>query len=95
MAYRQALEVRTRATLPQDWAAPEQPGRFLQTPGERTAGEAGTAPPAEAVAAQAWASGSSPRHAPKGWATTQTNLGILPKAERTAGEGARPSWPRP
>ena len=51
-AYRQALEVRTRETLPQDWAMTQNNlGNALRDQGIRTGGERGIQLLAEAVAA--------------------------------------------
>ena len=51
-AYRQALEIRARAALPQDWAMTQNNvGIALKTQGNRTEGAAGTQLLAEAVTA--------------------------------------------
>src|SRR5262249_39263604 len=75
-AFRQALEVFTRATLPQHWAMTQQNlGNVLQAQGERTAGEAGTALLAQAVATYPPAlEGLTPAPLPQHWAVTQQNL---------------------
>ena len=75
-AYRQALEVFTRATLPQHWATTQTNlGNVLRAQGEHTAGEAGTALLAEAVAAYRQALEVRTRATlPQDWAATQQNL---------------------
>ena len=88
-AYRKALEVYTRAALPQGWAmAQNNLGNALGTQGERTEGAAGTQPLAEAVTAFRKALEVYTRAAlPQDWATTQSNLGnaLRTQGERTEG----------
>ena len=73
-AYRAALEERTRARAPLDWAGKQNGlGNALSLLGER---ESGTARLEEAVAAYRAALEELPRaHAPRTWAMTQNNLG--------------------
>ena len=75
-AYRQALEVRTRETLPQDWAATQNNlGIALEEQGIRTGGERGTQLLAEAVAAYRQALEVRTRETlPPQWAQTHNNL---------------------
>jgi tetratricopeptide (TPR) repeat protein len=75
-AYRQALEVRTRETLPQQWATPQNNlGVALGDQGIRTGGERGTQLLAEAVAAYRQALEVRTRETlPPQWAQTHDNL---------------------
>jgi exonuclease VII small subunit len=74
VAYRAALEERTRERVPLDWAMTQSNlGNALSTLGER---ESGTARLEEAVAAYREALEERTRErVPMQWATTQTNLG--------------------
>jgi tetratricopeptide (TPR) repeat protein len=84
-AYRQALAVRTRADLPQDWAMIQNNlGNALWTFGERQGGGEGTRHLAGAVEAYRQALAVfTPAELPQYWATTQNNLG---SALRSLGE---------
>ena len=75
-AYRQALEVRTRETLPQDWAQTQNNlGIALREQGIRTGGERGTQLLAEAVTAYRQALEVYTRETlPQQWAQTHNNL---------------------
>ena len=75
-AYRQALEVRTRETLPQQWAMTQNNlGATLGDQGIRTGGERGTQLLAEAVAAYRQALEVRTRETlPPQWAQTHDNL---------------------
>ncbi len=75
-AYRQALEVYTRETLPQDWATTQNNlGIALGDQGIRTGGERGTQLLAEAVAAYRQALEVCTRETlPPQWAQTHNNL---------------------
>ncbi len=75
-AYRQALDVRTRPDLPQDWAMTQNNlGSALAEQGTRTGGERGTQLLAEAVTAYRQALEVRTAEAlPMGWAQTQRNL---------------------
>jgi tetratricopeptide (TPR) repeat protein len=89
-AYRQALEVSTRADHPVDWAMTMQnlAGALWQQ-GTRTGGEAGTALLAQAVAAYRQALQVSTRaDHPVQWAGTMQNLAIALRNQgiRTGGE---------
>ncbi|MGB5834984.1 MAG: hypothetical protein WBG92_23780 [Thiohalocapsa sp.] len=89
-AYRQALVVRTRAELPQDWAMTQNNrGTALSEQGTRTGGEAGRELLAEAVAAFRQALVVRTRaELPQDWAMTQNNLGnaLSEQGIRTGGE---------
>ena len=89
-AYRQALEVYTRETLPQQWATTQNNlGITLGDQGIRTGGERGTQLLAEAVAAYRQALEVYTRETlPQQWATTQNNLGATlgDQGIRTGGE---------
>jgi hypothetical protein len=75
-AYRAALTVYTRDSLPQDWARTQNNlGIVLQQQGIRTEGEAGAELLSQAVAAYREALTVFTRESlPQDWATTQTNL---------------------
>jgi tetratricopeptide (TPR) repeat protein len=75
-AFNQALEVYTRETLPQDWAATQNNlGNALQAQGSRTDGEHGTQLLAEAVATYRQALAVYTRETlPQQWAQTHHNL---------------------
>ena len=75
-AYRQALEVFTRATLPQHWATTQTNlGNVLRAQGEHTAGEAGTALPGRGRGGYRQALEVRTRATlPQDWAATQQNL---------------------
>ena len=77
-AYRQALTVRTRDDLPQDWARTQNNlGGALGALGERMGGPEGLRRLNEAVEAYRQALTVSTRNdLPQQWATTQNNLGI-------------------
>jgi hypothetical protein len=89
-AYRAALTVRTKAQLPQQWAATQNNlGNVLGDQGTRTGGEAGTRLLAEAVAAyRAALTVRTQAELPQDWATTQNNLGnvLREQGTRTGGE---------
>ena len=89
-AYRQALEVRTREQLPQQWAMTQNNlGVALQEQGIRTGGEAGAHLLAEAVTAYRQALEVYTREQlPQDWAMTQNNLGnaLQEQGIRTGGE---------
>ena len=82
--------IRTRETLPQDWAMTQNNlGIALRDQGIRTGGERGTQLLAEAVAAYRQALEVRTRETlPQQWATTQNNLGTALKDQgiRTGGE---------
>ena len=82
-AYRTALDVYTRADLPQQWATTQNNlGNALQRQGERTSGEEGMRLLAEAVAAYRTALDVRTRaDLPQDWAMTQNNLGVALKAQ--------------
>jgi tetratricopeptide (TPR) repeat protein len=86
-AYRAALEVRTRAQLPQDWAATQNNlGSVLSALGERAEGSEGLKYLNEAVVAYRAALEVRTRtQLPQKWAMTQNNLG---NALRNLGERA-------
>ena len=77
-AYRQALTVRTRDDLPQDWARTQNNlGIALWALGERLGGPEGLRRLSEAVEAYRQALTVHTRDdLPQDWATTQNNLGI-------------------
>jgi tetratricopeptide (TPR) repeat protein len=89
-AYREALTVRTKAQLPQDWAMTQNNlGTVLGDQGTRTGGKEGTELLAEAVTAYRAALTVRTKEAlPQDWATTQNNLGIVlaDQGVRTRGE---------
>ena len=92
-AYRAALEVRTRASLPQDWAMTQNNlGNALQEQGTRSPGEAGRALLAQAVEAYRAALEVYTRASlPQDWAMTQNNLGnaLQEQGTRSPGEAGR------
>ena len=98
-AYRQALEVYTRETLPQQWAMTQNNlGIALRDQGIRTGGERGTQLLAEAVAAYRQALEVYTRETlPQDWAMTQNNLGIALRDQgiRTAASAAPSCSPKP
>ena len=77
-AYRQALTVRKRDDLPQDWAMTQNNlGAALQALGERQGGPEGLRRLNEAVEAYRQALTVFTRDdLPQDWATTQNNLGL-------------------
>ncbi|MGF1508393.1 MAG: hypothetical protein ACFB9M_02700 [Myxococcota bacterium] len=83
-AYRNALEVRTRAALPQDWATTQNNlGNALSEQGIRTGGPEGAGLLAEAVTAYRNALEVYTRDAlPQDWAMTQSNLRELQRVAR-------------
>jgi tetratricopeptide (TPR) repeat protein len=89
-AYRQALEVYTRADSPQDWAVTQTNlGNALQAQGQRAVGERGMQLLADAVTAYREILEVRTRaDSPQDWAATQTNLGhvLAIQGERTVGE---------
>jgi tetratricopeptide (TPR) repeat protein len=88
-AHRSALEVRTKADLPQDWAATQNNlGAALRELGMRSSGEEGRKLLAEAVAAYRSAlEVYTKADLPQGWAMTQNNLGAaLYDLGRSSGE---------
>ena len=91
-AYRAALGIRTRETVPLDWAMTQMNlGKALERLGER---ESGTARLEEAVSAYRAALTERTRErAPLDWAITQMNLGAaletLPESARTGQGGSR------
>ena len=88
-AYRQALTVRTRDDLPQDWAMTQNNlGIALRALGERQGGPEGLRRLNEAVEAYRQALTVRKRDdLPQDWATTQNNLGsaLWALGERRAG----------
>ena len=91
-AYRAALDVYTRESLPQQWAMTQNNlGAALQERGIRTTSEAGARLLSEAVAAYRAALDVYTRESlPQQWAMTQNNLGAALKEQgiRTAGEAS-------
>ena len=77
-AYRSALEVRTKADLPQDWAKTQNNlGTALAELGTRSGGEEGRKLLEDAVAAYRSAlEVYTKADLPQDWAMTQNNLGI-------------------
>ena len=76
-AYREALKVRTREQLPQEWAATQNNlGATLSSQGKRAEGSDGVRLLGEAVAAyREVLKVYTNEHLPQQWATTQHNLG--------------------
>ena len=91
-AFRSALEVYTRATLPQDWAATQNNlGIALSGQAARTSGQAGVNLLIQAVIAYRRALEVHTRATlPQKWATTQSNLGaaLSGQAGRASGQSA-------
>jgi tetratricopeptide (TPR) repeat protein len=91
-AYRAALEVRTQADLPQDWAMTQNNlGNALEDQGERSSGAQATDLLAQAVRAyRAALEVQTKAELPQDWATTQNNLGIalMDQGERSSGAQA-------
>ncbi|WP_293991213.1 DUF4062 domain-containing protein [Sphingomonas sp.] len=89
-AYRSALTVFTKQTVPEGWASIQNNlGNALKTQGERTNGEAGLAVLNDAVNAhRAALTVRTERAMPTEWAMSQNNLGIALKklGDRTGGE---------
>jgi tetratricopeptide (TPR) repeat protein len=91
-AYRNALEVRTKADLPQDWAWTQSNlGSALDDEGDRASGDLAVALLEQAV--QAYRSALEVRtraDLPQEWAMTQNNLGnaLMDEGERTSGDKA-------
>ncbi len=88
-AYREALTVRTKAELPQDWATTQNNlGLVLRDQGTRTDGEAGTRLLAEAVQAyRAALTVYFKEQLSQHWATTQNNLGLVLRDQGTRTDG--------
>ena len=88
--YREALTVRTRDALPQDWAGTQNNlGVALMNLGERSSGEESAQYFQEAVICYREALEVRTREAlPQDWATTQNNLGVALRnlGERSSGE---------
>jgi len=88
-AYRAALEVRTKADLPQDWAGTQNNlGNALLDQGERSSGTQATELLAQAVQAfRAALEVYTKADLPQDWAKTQNNLGnaLLDQGERSSG----------
>ena len=92
-AYREALTVRTKEQLPQDWAGTQNNlGNVLREQGIRTGGEAGANLLAEAVTAyRAALTIYTKEQLPQDWAGTQNNLGATlgDQGTRTGGEAGK------
>src|SRR4029077_10574273 len=88
-AHRSALEVRTKADLPQGWAANQNNlGAALQDLGTRSGGEEGRKLLGEAVAAYRSAlEVYTKADLPQDWAATQNNLGLALRALGSQLEG--------
>ena len=78
-AHREALTIRTKERLPQQWAMTQNNlGLVLHEQGTRTSGEAGTRLLAESVEAyRAALTVRTKAQVPQDWAGTQNNLGIV------------------
>jgi tetratricopeptide (TPR) repeat protein len=92
-AYRSALEVYTKADLPQDWAGTQNNlGATLWELGKRSGGEEGRKLLTDAVAAfRSALEIYTKADLPQGWATTQNNLGnaLWQLGTRSGGEEGR------
>jgi tetratricopeptide (TPR) repeat protein len=91
-AYRAALEVRTKADLPQDWAATQDNlGLALSDQGERSSEAKATELLAQSVEAyRAALEVYTKADLPQGWAATQSNLGtaLWDQGKRSSGAEA-------
>ena len=90
-AYRNALEVRTRVAVPQDWAATQRGlGNALADQGQRAAGDKALALLDQATAAYRDAlEVYTKADLPQDWAKTQTNLGIALAEEGEHSDGEK------
>jgi tetratricopeptide (TPR) repeat protein len=89
-AYRAALEVRTKADLPQDWASTQNNlGTALSDQGERSSGAEATKLLAQSVEAyRAVLEVYTKADLPQDWAMTQSNLGIALRVQGERSSGA-------